>query len=605
MNTPHHPWLQGLSDAELMKLASPTVFARGQTYARSGAIQQPHIPALDADEHIALEATVLGTQPYQTRVWISKLDERLAGDCDCRHAEDGYFCKHQVALALTLRGVMGGDAPAPDEAASKKVAAAAKRAATQTKNREALRAFLGEQSAATLASKLWDWAENDRHLMADLKVWMTQAQAGNNPKSLKAALTELLKSTKGFLGWRDSNLYAQRARQVLPMLAPWLQQDPVVLRELCEHVLLRVFKVAQHSDDSGGAIGELLIDVHDLLIDALRASPPPAAWADRWRALIDADPWGLWSEIEVLDVAGPAVQKLYAERAAQEWHQWLQAHPPRQKPSTRFESTDWERRKLRTRHIDCLRQSGDVQAVIDAMKASADDAIEFSELIRYCEAHERYREAMQHALAAHQRCPNDQMIEDDLVRCYERDGWDDEALDLRRRQLERQPDATRYRAVLEAAQHAGRDLQAYRNELFAWAEQQEQAPKPRFEFSSFADRRAGSPTQPNVSVRVDWLLAEQRTEEALALVSTPGHRCHIQLLEQIADALPPGPHGAAVQLLLRVFQLAMQHATSPYREPLDLVHRIVARMEAPEAADWLAALRKEHKARRNFIAGLP
>lgn len=56
-----HPWLAALSDSALLALAGPSVFARGQTYASSGAIRNPTIPPLEPDEAIALEA--VGMRP--------------------------------------------------------------------------------------------------------------------------------------------------------------------------------------------------------------------------------------------------------------------------------------------------------------------------------------------------------------------------------------------------------------------------------------------------------------------------------------------------------------------------------------------------------------
>lgn len=610
-----HPWLVALSDAALLALAGPTVFARGQVYAQSGAIQDPAIPPLEPGEKIALDAVVQGTQPYNTRVWIDAGDGTVAGDCDCPHAGDGYFCKHQVAMALILRGILGGNEPETDPVAAKKVAAAAKRAQTQAKNREALRRFLGEQNAGALADRLWQWAEGDRHRMAELKSWYTQTTAGQDTKALKSAISDLLRDHSGFLDWRDSDAYAHRARQVLPMLAPWLQHDPSQLRELCEHALLRVFKVAECSDDSNGEIGDVLNSLHDLLLDALRASPPPAAWLDRWFALMDADPWGLWAEADVLAAAGPAVQARYAERAAKDWHQWLANHAPSATvPGRRPAATsltgpgrvDHERRRLRRRYLDSLQWQGDVQAVIDVMCGHLADASEHSELIRYCETHGRERDAMRYAQAALKLYPNDWRLEEDMLRAYERDGWDEDALVLRRKQLETQPDVDHFLAVLDAAERAGRNRSAYREELMAWAQKQEQSsrPMPGFSYVRFQGAR-GVTSLPNVSTRVAWLLADRYGDEALALARTPGTYCTPLLLRELATRLPVDRHAEAVPLLLRVFELAMQQAKSPYREPLALVREVVTRMPTDQGSAWLFALRAQHKAKRNFIAGLP
>jgi hypothetical protein len=183
---------------------------------------------------------VRGTQRYTCEVLVTE-DAELEGDCDCPHALDGYFCKHQVALALTLRGVLGGEAPVHSDEAEKKVAAAAKRAQTQADNRAKLQAFVQSQSAAALAERVWQWAQSDREVMADLKAWAAQAQAAENPKSTKTAISELLK-TSGFLDWRGTTAYAQRAHKVLPLLEQALQRDPEQARALCEHALLRIYR---------------------------------------------------------------------------------------------------------------------------------------------------------------------------------------------------------------------------------------------------------------------------------------------------------------------------------------------------------------------------
>jgi hypothetical protein len=60
-----------------------------------------------------------------------------------------------------------------------------------------------------------------------------------------------------------------------------------------------------------------------------------------------------------------------------------------------------------------------------------------------------------------------------------------------------------------------------------------------------------------------------------------------------------------VALLLRVFASVMPRSSSPYDEALALVRQIGERMEAGERAAWLAHLRLEYKAKRNFMRDLP
>ncbi|MFD2270596.1 hypothetical protein ACFS07_04255 [Undibacterium arcticum] len=77
--------------------------------------------------------------------------------------------------------------------------------------------FLQEQTAQTLAERLWQIAEHDRYIMADLKAWFALSDVRQDGKSLKTALSNILKS-QGFLDWYACTAYARRAEQILPLL---------------------------------------------------------------------------------------------------------------------------------------------------------------------------------------------------------------------------------------------------------------------------------------------------------------------------------------------------------------------------------------------------
>ena len=628
-NSPNRPypnpdllpnWQTALSDADLRSEAGDSVFKRGQTYAASGAVHEPELAFPQGGACIELRATVLGTQLYTCEVGVTE-DDEVEGDCDCPHAQDGYFCKHQVALALTLRGLLGGDAPPHGPQAQKKIAAAAKRAQTQTGNRETLKAFVQGQSAAVLADRLWQWAGQDRGLMADLKAWAAQGGASDNPKALKTVISELLKSS-GYMDWQASSVFAHRAEKVLPVLEKALAADPEQARALCDHALRRIYKVCEHADDSGGNIGDIVYRFTDVLVRSLQAAHPPASWLDDWFDLMKADPWGLWNEKVIVDAAGPAVQTRYGQHAASAWQDWLDKHPvkanvPDEAPkktggkASNLASTassyefDYERSRLRSRYLDDLKRQRHVQAAIDVMCASLVGAHEHSELVTYCETVGKNREALQFAQTAYNLFPTDSRSESDLLRCYERDGWTDEALAIRHRQLEKSPTVAHYTAVLKAAQAAGRDAAAYREELFIWAQAREIEPDQRTGNARSGPwaRSASGPSGRHVGTRVQWLMADGKLDEALALVQPP-HLCEPELLRSVALKLPPARHAEAVPLLLRVFAVAMPGASTPYQSQLALVSETASRLQQPERGQWLALLRAEYRAKRNFIKGL-
>lgn len=588
-------WLPLLSDAALRQLSGPAVFARGQTYAASGAIETLEDAEPAPGEQVALAAVVQGTQPYQVRVWIDEEND-LDGECDCPHAQDGNFCKHLVALCLAWRGDLGGEAPAPDAQAARKVAAVAKRARTQASNRDALHAFVRAQPAQALAERLWAWAGYDRALMADLKAWQAEHSAGNDTKALRGAIGDLLRQRSGYLDWHEMPTYMRRAGRVLPLLQPWLQRDPSELRALCEHALRCLYKVAEHADDSNGELGGLMQDLIALLTQALHAAPPPAAWVERWFTLMAEDPWGLWDEKAILAAAGPAVLARYTERVREEWDRWQRSHPA----TGRY---DYQRSQLRGRYLASIAAQGDPRALRDAMAASAADPGEFHDLVALCEGQGWYREAFQWAQAAAKRHPQDWRSEDDLLRCYERDGWDEEALAIWRRRLAANASPDVYQSALKAAERAGRDRAAYRAELFAWAEQREAEALQARRKNPYGLQ--ADPMERDVSLRTAWLLADRDLEAALALVQQSGVRCAAATLETLARKLPRRHHADAAQLLQRVFAQAMERATSPYAKPLELVREILERLPSAQQAAWLAELRTRYKPKRNFIAGLP
>lgn len=598
-------WLQQLSDSALTRLSGSAVFPRGQTYAASGAIDTLADAPPQPGEQAALQAVVHGAQAYQVRVWIDDEDE-LHGACDCPHARDGNFCKHLVALCLAWRGALGGSAPALDQQAARKVAAAAKRARTQASKRDALQQFVQGQSTQELARRLWAWAERDRDCMAELKAWAASANAGDDPKALRSTLTELLRERRDFLDWRGSSAYAQRASAILPLLAPWQAGDAATGRQLCEHALRCLYKVARHADDSNGDLGGLVQQVMELLMAMLRAAPPAGAWLDDWFKLMAQDPWGLWDERAVLLLAGPAVQARYAERVRGDWEDWQRRHPRDPQPKTvdRYGGYDPERHALRRRYLNSIAAQDDPRALADAMGTSAESGVEYGELIALCVAQGWHREALQWAEAGHKRHPRDMRLEELLLDCYERDGWDEEALALRRVQLERRPSPATYMAALQAAQRAGRQRADYRAELFAWAEQREQE-EIAAERKRPAMWRGSGPVVALVTVRVAWLLAERDLPAALALARQPGTACGADTLVALARVLPAERRAEAAQLLQRVFGSVMPPAQSPYARPLELVREIVALLPVAEGHAWLASLRDSYKAKRNFIAGLP
>jgi uncharacterized Zn finger protein len=95
-------------------LADARTLTRGMAYFHDGAVG-----LLDADEHEA-RASVQGTQRYRVRLGATQ-DGELDCECDCPVGDEGIFCKHAVAVALSWLENTGEEVFEPNETTSSKL----------------------------------------------------------------------------------------------------------------------------------------------------------------------------------------------------------------------------------------------------------------------------------------------------------------------------------------------------------------------------------------------------------------------------------------------------------------------------------------------------
>lgn len=605
--------LQALSDEALKGASNATIFKRGQAYAQSDAVQ-----AVEQEDGPvpAARATVVGTQPYEVEVWVDK--GAVGGQCDCPNAEDGWFCKHQVALAMVWRGLRGGEVPAPDETARAKTAAAAKRARTIEDRREALAEFLRGQDAQVMAQRLLELADRDPAVERELQQWrkLSEVQRGAaGLTELKALATQILAPGRDFLDWRQTFGYAQRAADVLPLLVQTRARHPEDALALGLHALRRAWAAMEQADDSGGDIGGLARAIGDEWVEALRAAGPrPAAFGDSYLQVLLDDPMMSFDTGAVEAAMGGAARERFTRSLAARWRAAKDtvlaaraAHAAKVAEARRLKRREpyYDRHNERPAglltlehlYLKRLEADGDIDGALAVLREDLPGAGAYGTVTAFLERHGRLREAFANAEAALKAHPEDDRLQQDMLRCCERDGWADEALALRRRRFERWPSVEGYRELLRAGAAAGRDADALRTELQAVLVAREQQVAPHIRART---GEAGT----DVTLRVDVLCMEQRWGEALALAQPPA-RCQPNTLRTLARNLGKEHQAQRIELLRRVLAQAMQTATSPYAAELKLVEEIGGLLDAARRLAWLASLRAEFKAKRNFVAGLP
>ncbi len=600
-------WAEELSDASLRDTAGLKTFERGQEYLRSDRVELVRAQGLQAQ----FEAH--GTGLY--RVDLHFEDPGLHADCTCPHAADGNFCKHMVAAALLWRVHLGGepDTPAaPSVGAELTQARVAKAAQMRAAKREALQAFLVRQPAEQLAQRLWERAATDRDLMAELKAWAATAGAEGDPKALRTAVDELLKvSSRDYLETREVRAWIGRALKAVVLLRDALPGLAAEVRAIAEHALQRAAGVQERAGDDPGAVDEVNSALMGVFIEALRAAPPPAAWAEHLLQRVQGDEGYLWSRPEVLDAAGPEVTRAYSRRLAELWALTQAKSRPEDAATTadlgfsgRPRSFDVQRDRLRRLMVEDLERQGDPLAVFEFMKRSALGLGEHAAVIRWCEVHGRPRDALQLAQAACKLFDNHAVVEDLLLQAYERDGWDEEALAIRRRRFDKQPWPDHYLALIKAATAARADLPAVRRAAYARVQAHEEAEARQRSHPLLRPGLRQASTGHNVTWRAGMLVLDNEIDQALALVQAP-NGCDPRVLEALADRLTSERDADAFSLLKRCFEHHMAGASSPYKEPLRLVAKAAQRLDAEGARAFLLSIGAQHKAKRNFIAGLP
>jgi uncharacterized Zn finger protein len=602
-----------LSDAALIHASSPKIFERGNTYAASGAVS---VRGEEGDPRAAIHAEVAGTQTYTTSVWIEGGD--VAGSCDCPNGAGGWFCKHQVAVALIWRNRLSGVETIVDEAARKKVQASAKRARTIKSQRGALQEFLSLQPATTLAEKLIDLADNYHEIERELQQWQKLSQT--QPQDLKPLVSEILRIGQRFLSLPEAYAYIRRAAAVLPVLQGARERDAEFAVALSLHALRRSWVAIMHADDSNGEIGDLVRAIAAEWVAALQgAGAQPAAFGDTYLRVQLEDPFGCFDQQAAEEAMGIAALNRYRSALAEQWRQAKDAVlAKRARRAGAFAArkpgaADWLQRDesemrlwtLEHLHLAQLERVGDVDGAISVLREDLSEPSRFRAVTRFLEKHNRLREAFANAERSCKAFPEDWCLQDDLLRCYERDGWTTEAYALRRRQFEAEPSVERYHATLNAGVAAKEDGPALREALLRALEareikeMREDKPAP-LTFSRGASRRRAR----DVSLRAQILCSERNWHEACVLVQPPAV-CNANVLRQIALHLDEGHREESVALLLRVFAQAMRTASTPYREELRLVTEITQRLDAARRAAWLANLRSDFKAKRNFVRDLP
>ena len=567
--------------------ASPAIISRGKAYFDSGLVKPVNKPVGERQSFI-----VQGSEPYTVQLHPTDL---YLNSCTCPHAVTVSICKHMVAAKLFSL------APLPPSSQPQTTTPAKPKASAKDQEILANIEFLRTRTAEDLSNWLTLQCDKNPLLAQQLTQWRSQTKdLPQTPAQWKHYLTQAMPQRRGMWG-RELALWVKHAMESTELLQQEVVAQPANILAAAEVALRRLFKIWETCDDSNGEAQDLYAHLQDILYASVAQQSPPASWLKNWFELIEDDPLSFWDEAKLLALAAEPLRQAYARKAAEEWASIENAAKNAPKPARRETEASWERSwrrdenrsKWRKRYLWSLQQELSTEGWLKAMQQTSNSEMEWIELVQACEKHQQPRLALQYVQQGLQLFNNSDRLQQLLLTCYRRDGWDTEAYDLAVKSLWSKPeDEARLAAVLDCAASLGKNRE---QEFQSLLQKCIAAAQPPY----------GSRQGKDMHIAIIWLLSEDHWEQALELLAQPGMVCSWEsLVKKLAQRLPESHHQQSAQLLQALLDQKMAQAKSPYAAELQLVKQICARLPKTDRIDWLQSLRKSYLRKSNFVIGL-
>lgn len=251
-----------LSLAEVELLADPKMFARGKAYFHAGAVSRLE------HEETAVRADVKGTHRYCVELGVGD-DGELTYECDCPVGDDGIFCKHAVAVALSWLENSGEEVFHVEEVAPRPT-----RPKRKT-NEERIQEYVSTLSEDALRDLLLQAAERDTMLRDRLLFAAHTADADDLP-SIRTAVRRATR-VSGPLDWREAGAYGDGLLSLAAMLRQRLTGPHAAhVVELAETAIAEAEKSLEQIDDSSGDVMPAIQQLAAVHLDACISTQPDA-----------------------------------------------------------------------------------------------------------------------------------------------------------------------------------------------------------------------------------------------------------------------------------------------------------------------------------------
>jgi uncharacterized Zn finger protein len=557
-----------VAPSSLKALAGSRSFQLGQEYFKQDAVSDLVVTAAAVRAHVA------GTESY--RVALREHAGELSYYCTCRHATDGNFCKHCVAVAFAWLASM-------DELPEKSTSRPMKK---QRDARSTIERYLRKQETDALIALVLDAAQRDDRMYRALLLRAERDLGDADLSSTLRATIDEATSIAGFVAWDEVGEVVETLDEIVDTLAELLRPATGgMLVALLEYAIARVEAMLEEVDDSGGGVGEIVARLGALHLEACRMSQIiPEELAERLFGLAFTLPFGIWGfdPLDYRDALGEKGMQRYRELAFAKWH------------------TDYDTGSATiTRIMERLaEESGDIQQLVDIKSRDLSFAFRYyaiAELLHKAGEVEQALDWAERGLAAFP-VRTDNRLRDFLVGFYLQNNREDEAFHLTWVQFEENPSLHTYQKLANVSKTIGR-WQTERERALSFIDTYIAA-------MGIGDRFGRRPAKPDMSLRVAIALWESDLEAAW-LYANLGVSDRTLLIE-LAARLEGERLDDAIELYRRIVPVLLeQTSNAAYEEALGLVKKMAAALNArqreQEMVHYLKQLRVEFKRKRNFV----
>jgi uncharacterized Zn finger protein len=559
-----------LNEDTLMDLAWGKSYERGVDYFQAGAVDD-----LIYSQGWAI-AQVIGSDTYQVRLRVDGMTPEW--QCDCPVGEDGLFCKHCVAVGLVwLDRIEKGE--------------------VETDSAETLRSYLEQQDKNALIAWLIDAAENHPELRQRLMAENTTAAPQLDIKQVKQQIRQAL-SVRGFVDYRGMRRFVTRVRPVVSMLEGMVEQGrSTEALQLLQYALEVGLKNLEKTDDSDGGFSDLLgglAESHHAA--AMQARPDAKKFAKDFFKLRMLDGWSFFSLAAYEPVLGDDGLAVYRKLVQQEWDK-----VPPKKAGKDEGSYFGEHFTIRTRMEELAERDQDIDALVAIKARDLSQVYAYSDIAEILFNANRKDEAIGWAERGYKAFPNEHKhsLVDFLIKAYHEVKRHKDAEQLAWKEFSATPSLNSYQTLKQSASK-NKNWPACRKKartLLDKLVQQESSNKAKPSRYAFTPRSTRGVLQ-------EILLWEKQIDEAVTQMKT--HGCPMYLIMKMAQACEKSHKTEAINLYKNEIQrLVDRRNNDSYAEAAKLVAKVgklyKQLKQKAEFEGYVSDLRKEHKAKRNFM----